>query len=203
MSIVLIFKNHWLIIQGGFLNSKIMIRTILMLAIGFIAGVMLGPQIDFHQPEDFNFRNFSLKDIPKFIDYNPQQDNSPQKVVTKVIDGDSIVVEGGKHVELVAIDADEKGGQCYKEAKNTLEQMVLGKEVTLEKTSRNKDKNGNLIRFVKLDGVNINKVLLKEGVAAARFMQGDEFNKTPYVEAEAFAQENGVGCKWRSVDQQD
>jgi uncharacterized protein YqfA (UPF0365 family) len=34
---------------------------------------------------------------------------SENTVVTKVIDGDTVVVEGGWHVRLLGIDADEKG----------------------------------------------------------------------------------------------
>ncbi|MCX6719953.1 MAG: DUF5667 domain-containing protein [Candidatus Staskawiczbacteria bacterium] len=41
---------------------------------------------------------------------------SENTIVTKVIDGDTIVVEGGFHVRLLGMDADEKGYPCYEPA---------------------------------------------------------------------------------------
>ena len=56
-----------------------------------------------------------------------------QVLVTKVIDGDTIVVEGGYHIRLLGIDTDEKGYPCYEAAKSRLEELVLNKKVKLEK----------------------------------------------------------------------
>jgi len=176
-----------------------MIRSIFMLFVGFVAGVMLGPQLSFDL-DQVTLQDLNIKDLPKLIQWEGKKDQTPKKVVTKVIDGDSILVEGGQEVRLLAVDADEEGQPCYEEAKQRLTELVMGKKVTLEKDSRNKDQYGRLLRFVKVGEMNVNKVLLKEGVAAARFYPGDEIEKTPYVEAEQFAQENNIGCKWRSVD---
>ena len=54
------------------------------------------------------------------------------RVVTKVIDGDTIVINGGKSVRLLDIDTDESGEDCYDQAKTRLEELVLNKEVYLE-----------------------------------------------------------------------
>lgn len=60
--------------------------------------------------------------------------NLPSEVlVTKVIDGDTILVEGGKTIRLLGIGADEKGYSCYESAKIFLENLVLNKKVKLEK----------------------------------------------------------------------
>jgi len=41
-----------------------------------------------------------------------------EAVVTKIIDGDTIVIQGGQHLRLLGIDADESGYPCYEPAKN-------------------------------------------------------------------------------------
>lgn len=171
-----------------------------MLIVGFIAGMLLGPQIEFTQPEDIDFRNFSLKDIPKLVQYKPEEETPEKKVVTKVINGDTFLIEGGTQVRLLAISADDEGQSCYKEAKDRLTSLISGKTVTLEKTERNKNDEGDLLRIVKINKLNINKTLLKEGVAVARFFEGTELNKEPYRKAEDFAKQNKIGCKWREIE---
>lgn len=177
-----------------------MIKSIFMLIVGFIAGMILGPQIDFAQPEDIDFRNFSLEDIPKLVKYQPEEDTPEKKVATKVINGDTFLIEGGTQVRLLAIDAAEEGQPCYKEAKDRLTSLISGKTVTLEKTARNKNDKGDLLRVAKINNLNVNKSLLKEGVAVARFFEGTKLNKTPYRQAESFAKENKIGCKWRNTE---
>ena len=36
-----------------------------------------------------------------------------EKIVTKIIDGDTIIVEGGETIRLLGIDCDERGRECY------------------------------------------------------------------------------------------
>lgn len=177
-----------------------MIKAIVWALIGFIIGIMLGPSLDFSELTEIKLEELDWKKLPQLIKIKEKQPQGEKKTVTKVIDGDTIVVEGGKEVRLLAVDADEKEGPCYDEAKNRLTELVLGKKVTLETDSRNVDQYGRFLRFVEVEDMNVNLVLLKEGVVAARFFQGDDFDKSPYVEAENFAKENGIGCKWRSVE---
>lgn len=177
-----------------------MIKAIVWTLIGFIIGVTLGPYLDFSGLTKIKLENLDWKKLPQLIKIKEKQPEAEKKTVTKVIDGDTMVVEGGQEVRLLAIDADEKGEPCYDEAKNRLTELVLGKKVTLETDSRKVDQYGRLLRFVEVEDMNVNLVLLKEGVVAARFFAGDDFNKSPYVEAENFAKENGIGCKWRSVE---
>ncbi len=116
--------------------------------------------------------------------------------VTKIIDGDTVVVEGGSSVRLLGIDADERGYPCYDPAKQRLEELVLNKEVSLVSDSADKDQYQRLLRFLILDGENINTVMVKEGFAVARFYPENQKFKADIVEAEKTAIENKVGCKW-------
>jgi len=69
----------------------------------------------------------------------PDLPDNTAKRVTKVLDGDTFIIEGGHSVRLLGIDAEEEGYPCYEETKGALEDLVLNKEVTLRKGSTNYD----------------------------------------------------------------
>jgi len=117
-------------------------------------------------------------------------------IVTKIIDGDTVVVEGGYHVRLLGIDADESGYPCYQTAKSRLEELVLNKEVRLEKDVTDVDQYGRCLRYVFLDDQNIDLQLVKEGLVIARFYEPDLKYQKEITEAEKEAIENKIGCKW-------
>lgn len=120
------------------------------------------------------------------------------KTVTKVIDGDTVIVEG-ESVRLLGIDADERGYPCYKEAKKRLEELILNKEVYLERNVVNKDQYGRYLRYIFLNGQNINLELVKEGLAIARFSPENVKYKEEIIAAEKDAREKGIGCKWEQL----
>ncbi len=122
-------------------------------------------------------------------------------IVTKVIDGDTVVVGGGWHVRLLGMDADEKGYPCYEPAKNRLENLVLGKQVLLEKDKTDVDQYGRCLRYIFIGNTNVDAQLVKEGLAIARFYQPDVKYKTEITQAEKQAQENKLGCKWSGNSQ--
>ena len=117
-------------------------------------------------------------------------------IVTKVIDGDTVVVEGGYHVRLLGMDADETGYPCYLPAKIYLENLVLGKQVLLEKDKTDLDQYGRCLRYVFLNDTNLSVSLVKQGLAIARFYPPDVKYKTEIAVAEKQAQQNHLGCKW-------
>ena len=120
-------------------------------------------------------------------------DKESKVFVTKVIDGDTIVA-GGEHIRLLGMDSDERGYDCYKEAK----EWILDKEVSLEKDVTNKDQYGRLLRYVILDGENINIRLVENGLAVARFYR-DRRYETEILSAEEGAREAKTGCKWSKI----
>jgi endonuclease YncB( thermonuclease family) len=126
---------------------------------------------------------------------------SSQTIVTKVIDGDTVVVEGGYHVRLLEMDADEKGYPCYDQAKTGLESLVLGKQVVLEKDKTDLDQYGRCLRYIFLGNTNVDVQLVKDGLAVARFYEPDVKYETEISTAEQQAQETKVGCKWSGASQ--
>jgi len=117
-------------------------------------------------------------------------------LVTKVIDGDTIIVEGGKEIRLLGIDADEKGYPCYESAKKFLEKLILNKKVALEKDKQNVDQYGRCLRYLFLEGKNINLELVKEGEAVCRFLAPNFKYEKECQLLEKEAIEKKVGCKW-------
>lgn len=93
--------------------------------------------------------------------------------VIKVIDGDTIEIEGGQKVRYIGIDTPEtkhptKGVQCFgKKASEKNKELVDGKEVILGKDISETDRYGRLLRFVYIDGVFVNDYLVREGYAHA------------------------------------
>jgi len=118
-------------------------------------------------------------------------------VVARVVDGDTIVVEGDWHIRLLEIDTDEIGEVCYDNAKQRLEELVLNKEVVLEKDRSDVDKYGRCLRTVFLNGTNIDLQLVTEGLAVSAFYEPDIKYKSEILQAENQAQQNKVGCKYK------
>ena len=122
-------------------------------------------------------------------------------IVTKVIDGDTVVVEGGWHVRLLGMDADETGYPCYVPAKTRLENLVLAKQVVLEKDKSDVDQYGRCLRYIFLGSVNIDTQLVQEGLAVARFYEPDVKYRAEITAAEKLAQASKTGCKWSGASQ--
>lgn len=147
-----------------------------------------------------NINAESLKTVDK-ITGSAACGAATQTIVTKVIDGDTVVVEGGYHVRLLGMDADEKDYPCYDPAKNRLEALVLGKQVLLEKDKTDVDQYGRCLRYIFLGNTDVDVQLVKEGLAIARFYEPDVKYKTEISEAENQAQTSGTGCKWAGTPQ--
>jgi len=131
----------------------------------------------------------NCNDIPKLED-------GAVKIVTKVIDGDTVLIEGGYSVRLLGIDTDERGKSCYETAKERLEEMVLGQEVILESGKDDLDQWCRYLRYLFLDDVNIGLEMVKEGFAVARASTEGSKYQSEIALAEKNAIDNKVGCKW-------
>jgi len=126
----------------------------------------------------------------------PELPEGSLKLATKIIDGDTFLIEGGYSVRILGIDADERGYPCYEEAKNRLEELILSKGVKLEKGKEDLDQYCRYLRYVFLGDKNISLELVKEGLAVARFSPEDVKYREEITKAEKEAKENKVGCKW-------
>ena len=87
--------------------------------------------------------------------------------VYRVIDGDTFVTNKGDKVRMIGIDAPELPSLDGIKSKMYLYDLIKGKTITLQKDnySRNKDKYGRLLRYVYLNGQDVNLLMLKQGYA--------------------------------------
>ncbi|MDP2650469.1 MAG: thermonuclease family protein [bacterium] len=119
--------------------------------------------------------------------------------VTRVLDGDTIVLANGEKVRYIGIDAPELYGsedaaECFAaEALAKNRDLVLNKEVRLEKDTSDTDKYGRLLRYVYLGDEFVNVQLVSEGFAYAASYYPDTAKDKALAEAERDAQENGRG----------
>jgi len=96
----------------------------------------------------------------------------PSALVERVIDGDTVVIAGGKSVRLLGLDApalDEPGGA---EASARLRELVVGRTVRIRHaaplTGRVDDMYGRLLARILVAGRDVGRILLSEGLARPR-----------------------------------
>jgi micrococcal nuclease len=155
------------------------------------------------EKEISNKRKFfeaNLSKEPKCFQMPLLEDNSFKKV-TKIIDGDTFLIEGGYSVRILGIDADEREKPCYLAAKKRLEELILNKEVKLEKSIEDKDQWCRYLRYVFVDNKNIGEELIKEGLVVARLSPQDTKYQKEIIAAEKESQEKKIGCKWSFQNQ--
>jgi len=134
----------------------------------------------------------------------PQEPVEELYLVTKVIDGDTIEIEGGKRVRYIGIDTPEtvdpnRPTGCYgKEASNKNSELVLNKKVRLVKDVSDTDRYDRLLRYVYIDDTFINDYLVKEGYAKASTYAPDVKFSEQFAASEREARENKRGL-WGSA----
>jgi len=121
--------------------------------------------------------------------------------VTRIIDGDTIELEGGQRVRYIGIDTPELSGnnpECYaREAYDKNRELVEGKQVRLEKDVSETDRYGRLLRYVYVDDNFINDLLVRTGYANASSYPPDIKYQDQFREAEKEARESNKGL-WNS-----
>lgn len=119
--------------------------------------------------------------------------------VTRVIDGDSIEIEGGQKVRYIGMDTPEtvdprKPVQCYgQEASAKNKELVGGKSVRLEKDVSETDKYGRLLRFVYVGDIFVNDYLIRKGFAHASTFPPDVKYQDKFQASQRLAQSDSIG----------
>lgn len=116
--------------------------------------------------------------------------------VVRVVDGDTIELEGGARVRYIGIDTPETVNpnttvECFgQEASNKNKELVEGKDVKLEKDVSETDKYGRLLRYVYVDDIFVNDYLVRQGYANASSYPPDVKYQDQFRQAETEAREN-------------
>jgi len=126
-------------------------------------------------------------------------DNLEPASVSKVVDGDTIQLSDGRKVRYIGIDTPEtvhptKAIGCYgQEASAKNKELVLNKIVALEKDVSETDRYGRLLRYVYLDGIMVNDLLVKAGYARVSTYPPDVKYQAIFSASEKIAQEQNLG----------
>lgn len=110
----------------------------------------------------------------------PPPPAGPGSRVVGIVDGDTLDVSSGERVRLIGIDTPEIGQCGYAEATATLRDLVGGRAVTLVPGARDdRDRYGRLLRYVEVDGTDVNLLMLLSGRAIARYDSRDGYGRHP------------------------
>lgn len=150
---------------------------------------------------------------PDALHESPTPTTTPQPApagmvrVARVIDGDTIELEGGAKVRYIGMNTPEtvhptKPVECFgHEASDYNKRLLAGGIVRLEKDITNTDKYGRLLRYVYLpDGTFVNLKLVADGYAYADTYPPDIAHATEFVAAQRAARQANVGL-WASCPQ--
>lgn len=127
--------------------------------------------------------------------------------VVRVIDGDTIEIEGGEMVRYIGIDTPEtvdprKPVQCFGvEASHKNKELVDGKMARLEKDITERDKYNRLLRYVWVGDIFVNLELVKQGFAFSYTYPPDVKYQDLFVKAQEEAREARQGL-WNSCPAQ-
>ncbi|PIR62390.1 MAG: hypothetical protein COU65_03480 [Candidatus Pacebacteria bacterium CG10_big_fil_rev_8_21_14_0_10_42_12] len=148
-----------------------------------------------------------LPEIPDVVVSDiDQEETEPENtyIVTSVADGDTVTLNNGWKVRYIGIDTPEMKhptkpkGCMADEAKARNEELVLNKEVLLEKDVSDLDIYDRHLAYVYVDNQMVNLTLMKEGLAESNKYPPDTKNQQIFDEAEKEAKEQRLGI-WSSV----
>lgn len=165
--------------------------------------VILGLQILFNV---WNKQNSDLQISPTVTPVisvtpivTPDLKNKQLTKIIRIVDGDTIVIEGGQKVRYIGVDTPElkhanKKLECFGlEAKEKNTELVLNKNVYMEKDVSEKDKFGRLLRYVWVDNVFVNDYLVRNGYAYIDTFPPDVKYAEQFRNAQKEARENKRG----------
>ncbi len=180
----------------------------------FLIGTFLFTK-SFYQPVPNNTSQKSLGQAVTPPQINGQSTTSAvpdrQSVkVVRVVDGDTIEIEGGQKIRYIGINTPEtvhptKPVECFgHEASDANRKLVEGKTVKLEKDVSETDKYGRLLRYVYLKSdqagqadVFVNDYLVRQGYAQVDTFPPDVKYQQQFLDAQKEALENNRGL-WAS-----
>jgi micrococcal nuclease len=113
--------------------------------------------------------------------------------VNEVIDGDTFKIGAGVSVRLLGINAPEINDPGGDIAKHALAWMIMGRSVRIKRDITDKDDYGRLLRYVFVDGLNVNAEMVRLGYAELRFFPPDTLHIGEMRELEKIAIRNRSG----------
>ena len=131
-------------------------------------------------------------DVPSAPPETPASIPAEAKVA-RVFDGDSFITSGGHGVRLIGIDAPEYGQPFSADAKARLEELVAGRRVLLGYDQEKKDRYGRLLCHVRVDGLWVNRLLVREGLACVYLVRPNVAAMSDLIAAQQAARLEKIG----------
>ncbi len=137
-------------------THRLLTGMVIGMVLGIVGGMMLGPSPG-EVWERFLARGSGAE--------------GEARSVEKVIDGDTIEIDGGERVRYIGVDAPELGEPLYEEARDFQKKVVLGGHVRIEACKEEpKDGYGRTLAFVQKGNVDVGEQLLRYGYARTLFI---------------------------------
>ncbi len=139
-------------------------------------------------------KNKTLKILILFFFLISFNEIANASLVIRVIDGDTFEIETGEKVRLIGINAPEISDIFGVESKEYLTKLIEGKDVDLvsDNLSSKTDRYNRLLRYVILNGEDINYKLILDGYAFAYLKYKFEKSEV-YKDAQLIALNNEIG----------
>src|SRR5437762_3817893 len=144
---------------------------------------------------------FSAKHNPVISYKQSEKKNSSDIIVTRILDGDTVVTNDNKHIRYVGINTAEKGEAYSHEAAQLNEQLVLGKPVHLEFDKQEKDRYNRVLAYVFVEDIFVNEKIIQQGLAITDFMQKNMLYEERLQNAQTYAKEHCLGM-WEGLCEQ-
>ena len=120
----------------------------------------------------------------------------PTASVTRVTDGDTVVLDNGETVRLIGIDSPEvyPAQECYgKESGEAVRAWLVGKKVSLEKDISEVDRYERKLRYIWIGDEMVNEEIVRRGWARARVYEPDTMYENELSAAQYIAQSGNLG----------
>jgi micrococcal nuclease len=126
----------------------------------------------------------------------PEKGPNDRFIVTRVLDGDTMELQGGDRLRLLAIDTPEKDEPLCDEATEFLARKALGQVAEVEFANQRRDRYGRLLGYLYIDTLFVNKTIIDSGYGYLYLFADNELNSDQVrtlLDAQRSAIERRVG----------
>lgn len=113
--------------------------------------------------------------------------------VKQVYDGDTILLEDGRKIRYLGINAPEFQEPFYLKAKRFNESLVLGREIRLELDQENTDLYDRVLAYVYVEDQMVNARMVQQGLAHAFFIGSNRKHNALFLRLQAEAKQRKIG----------